>query len=418
MTTALSALRPMVARRIPFEAFYSSTTTSAGTVDSLVDTSLKNYPDGFWDDGFVRLDGGTYTTVVKRVKSHAQSTGVIAPLASWAGAPGSAVAYSLYNPYSPDQIDQAIKDAVREAYPSLCRRIEYKDFVLGSRLLNGSFEDWTASNADNWTKGSNVEDTQETTIVWHGASSCKLVATGAATYYQSISATIATLLEDCGVTFYAWVWADTASIIRLYITDGDGTTYGDYHTGSSRWELLSVTRTVNNTMTRVGFQMSGAETCYVDDAHTEGGPSLYEYGLSSTFANERVEVDMQDDATLPEGPYTPIHPSRYDIITLTAGTKVLRFKELRTSGYHLRVRGMAYLETLTTDASTVLIDEPETGLLVEQAIALLLRRRPEGQTTMDEATRMQWMQITEGRIAQLKRERAFPQTRTARGSSW
>jgi hypothetical protein len=47
------------------------------------------------------------------------------------------------------------------------------------------------------------------------------------------------------VTFGAWVKTDDASFIKLYITDGVGTSYSDPHSGDNTWEWLEVTHAMN-----------------------------------------------------------------------------------------------------------------------------------------------------------------------------
>lgn len=466
--TTQAALRKMLAPRL--QEYHAGTTTSAGAAGQLVDTALKDYPDGHWDEAYVKLLGGTYSGEVRRIKNSAQSTGFLTPYNDFGGAPGSGVSYELHKQFSPDRLDTAIQDAVRQAYPHLFQHQEIKDICVGSRLKNGSFEDWTKritgtglafvdSNPDtitdsgtgfvtagfeagdtisvagsvlnngvytiatvaaatltlvasdalfaeiagdsvtisvDWVHSETITATEDTAASFHGESCAKLVATGAGQFYQEESPAYASreflLLDDSSVVFYAWVWCDAASRIRLYITDPDGTTYGDYHTGGGGWERLSVTRTINATGTVIfGFDIAGAETVFVDAANITGGPTLYDYAIPSTFVGQPLVVAVQRAISRPEGAYRWLDPGTYEVITLTGGGRHLRFTRQGKppDGYWLRVRGLAYLSALSADTDTVEVGAPQTEIIIAQAVVNLLQSRPFGEPSMSEATYQQ-----------------------------
>jgi len=415
MSTALSVLSSLLGRATG--GFFAGITSAAGTVDSLVDaagaTNLLSYPDGYWEDGYVRITDATSSAYgdVRKIKSFSQSTGTLAPYGAFTAAPGNGKTYELYKVFHPtNDLDQAVIDVIgqRQLYPLLHRNYEYDNLVSGSRLLNGSFEDWAlATTPDNWTAGADLTLTKDTTAPFHGIACVKAVATDATTLSQSFVATAtsnAMLLGEYTVTFYAWVWSDGASKIRLYITSGGVTTYGAYHDGDGEWERLSVEATIDATGTvTFGFDMA-AETYYLDDAYNIGGLPLYEYTIPSAIQIERnaFEVELQDSRDYPKGCYTKIDPVNYNIIPQTDGTRLLRFRNRPSDGYHIRVRGMGHLSALTTGASTIEIDAPQTELVIAQAAVNLYQRGQQGDKQMDEATQAQRLSLAQMRLAQAK----------------
>jgi len=67
-----------------------------------------------------------------------------------------------------------------------------------------------------------------------------------------------------------WAWASIANAVRVRITDNiSGDTVSVYHTGSSKWEWLSVSKTVSTTATTLGGYLEIVDTdttAYFDDA--------------------------------------------------------------------------------------------------------------------------------------------------------
>ncbi len=414
MSTTLAALRPLLARACG--AFFAGTCSAAGTTTALVDaagaTNLLSYADGYWEDGYVRITSGSADGDVRKIKTFTQSTGTIVPHGAFTAAPGATATYELYKSFNPTtELEAVIIDAVaqRQLYPMLHRNYEYDNLVAGSRLLNGSFEDWAvATTPDSWTAGSDLTLSKDTTAPWHGVACAKLVATAATTFYQrqSLAAAMGTwaLLDDYSITFYIWAKAVAASIVRPYIISGGTTTYGDYHTGGGGKERLSVSATITPTGV-IDFGVSqGASTIFLDDAYTVGGPALYEYTIPSAIQIERnaFEVEVQDSNSYSKGTYTRVEANTYDIIPQTDASRLLRFRQRPSDGYHIRVRGMGHLTALAAQDSTIEIDAPQTELVIAQSAVNLYLRGQEGDKQMDEATQQAKLGQWQMRLAQVK----------------
>lgn len=414
MTTALSALRLLLGRAVG--AYFAGTTSATGTTSALIDaagaSNLLSYPDGYWDDGYVRITSGAADGDVRKIATFTQSTGTIVPRGVFSAAIAASVTYELYKSFNPTtELDQAIIDVVsqRQLYPVLHRNYEYDNHVSGSRLLNGSFEDWALTTIpDSWTAGSNLTVSKDTTAPWHGAASAKLVAAVATTFYQrqSLAAAIGTwaLLDDYEITFYIWAKAVAASIVRPYIISGGTTTYGDYHTGGGGWERLYVSATITPTGVIDFGVAQGISTIFLDNAYFLGGPAVYEYSIPSAIQIERnaIEVEIQDNADNPKGRYTRVEPINYDIIPQTDGTRLLRFHQRPSDGHGIRIRGMGHLTALSAQTDTIEIDAPQTELVIAQAAVNLYLRGQEGDKQMDEATQANKLAQWQQRLAMMK----------------
>lgn len=163
-------------------------------------------------------------------------------------------------------------------------------------LGNPGFEIWqrgttfntivdAAFSADRWqwTKGgtSAANITQETTTVdSNGHYSCKVV------YTHNTASNLSQKMEDyyglrgLTVTFTMRVYCNTASAVRLQVSDGVGSTSGSYHTGNSTWQTLTVTHTINaaagnNVFVVVSFAASC--TAYLDNSTLVVGSVSMDY---------------------------------------------------------------------------------------------------------------------------------------------
>lgn len=159
-------------------------------------------------------------------------------------------------------------------------------------LTNGGFEQWqrgagafTASSAytaDRWqlyTAGLTV--TRETTTVYNGAYSLKLVSSGSAPFLIGQSLEGPTAFNSRTLSFSALAWAATASSVRIAIQyNGTTTTYSSYHTGNSTWQTLTVSVTLSGGLTAVvafiAVDISGT-TAYIDNATVTVGSPATDY---------------------------------------------------------------------------------------------------------------------------------------------
>ncbi len=94
--------------------------------------------------------------------------------------------------------------------------------------------------------------------------------------------------QGASVTFTCYVWAGNADKAYIQINDGVGTTNSSYHTGTSAWQQLTVTRTLNAAATQLRIMLyyaASSGTAYFDDAALTGVNGIvYQSSLSDNDA--------------------------------------------------------------------------------------------------------------------------------------
>lgn len=160
---------------------------------------------------------------------------------------------------------------------------------------NGSFESWSAGAAavpDGWTlAGAGITAVREATIIRFGEYSAKVTRNG--TDGQILQDAIAIIDADTEtywrgrtVTMGCWVCATVAGRARLLFNDGVVNTYSSYHTGSSSWEFLVITATLDAVATRLRLHLrvdTGDTDAYFD------GAIFIEGTICPTFVPKPVE---------------------------------------------------------------------------------------------------------------------------------
>lgn len=131
-------------------------------------------------------------------------------------------------------------------------------------LANANFEMGTAS----WTYVGGVASTIgsiDTGTVYQGTAALKITfGTATTQVYQEIASP--TTYASKKLEFQGAIRTVTASIARVFMTDGVGTTYSTYHSGVNEFQLKRVSRTLDATPTRlrVGYEVASAGTAWVD----------------------------------------------------------------------------------------------------------------------------------------------------------
>lgn len=371
--------------------------TGAGSTTTLVDTALSRFGDDYLLDWFARItenvNGNQY--LARRISDFVASTGTCTFLPAFAGSTASGTDYELHR-ISPAEKFNALDEARISAYPSL-GILAHSDTLTGdgvqrtfdipTTIRRGPItmyqervmapeQSWnflTSPRGDNltsWTAGSLTAallaaSSSDNTVPKYPDSSCTrftVASSTAATYTQTISnmtnGVTAALAAGRKMTFAAWVYATTASRIRLGITDATTTTYGSYHQGLG-WELLTVERTVpgnNATTLSAVFDMpslSGAMTYFWQKA-------WFYYG-----AAEKVVESWE--------------PVKSDHIRRDDTTQQVTMAFVPARGRQLRMVGRALLSALGDTASTqatntMEIDEAEAEILCAEATKILFTR--------------------------------------------
>lgn len=401
-TTSFRTIRREAMRPLGLVEF--STTSNIGAGTGIASTGLTNRfsNDDFFNGWFVTIvadnDDGTSTpanglgTTTRRVTDYATSSGTITVAGSNLSAEDEAVDCDLYT-FHPDDIKRAYEKArqvIFERYigivrdtetlvtgqsqvlftiPSTVRKVQriYLGDTLeavshaDNLLLNGGFEEWSsATSADDWTltgSSATVNQEQQTHgpsnyMVLNGSNSARLFHPAASyTIYlrQTLNPSQSIAIENVELNFSVWVYctgsSDTA-IIAQALLEGAGVTSqpvsSDKH-GLTGWERMKMTALTNsgaalNSNVTVGVGLdsdsSTAFSAYIDEAFCVAGPD-----------------------ELAEAPWEPILD--YEILPPVGGASnggLIRLKHPLPEKKRLRIVGLDYLSTISTDATTIEID--------------------------------------------------------------
>ena len=180
-------------------------------------------------------------------------------------------------------------------------------------VVNGAFDVFTSSpTPDNWTVEGGGTEAQETTDVRIGANAYSITsdADGSASrqnIYATISATENSFWRGKEVTLSTLVYATAASNARIQIDDGITTSESAYHTGTTGWELLTVSHTLSGTATKLDVVLmvdGNTLEAIFDGVRFNHGGSTWQYSRSQ---NDNFAVSTFDVVHLLErvaGPTT------------------------------------------------------------------------------------------------------------------
>lgn len=161
---------------------------------------------------------------------------------------------------------------------------------LSEELSNGSFEDWTAGDPDNWTVSGSVA--QETTAGYYdpeefhvganSASSAKFVRSGSEISLSQAASTPSDFNSNA-VTFRARVKSITNGVIRLKVTINSTDYYSHYNVAQQNFQELLIVATCPSSVSSLTVYImadSANGTAYVDNAilSRSGNPSTASVG--------------------------------------------------------------------------------------------------------------------------------------------
>ena len=334
---------------------YQSLTSSAAGAATLTDADLADLAED--DDaiqGWVEITSGDADDDIRRIKNdgYVASTNIITVNNPFSSTPSSVSNYLLHR-INPTLKRAAIGQAIRQLYPMLYNAIRDETIIVDNLLLNSGFETFD-SGFTSWAEVGSPTVTAETTRVFHGATSAKIISAGGAVG-QLTQAPDINMPEVAGKTasFRAWGWASAATNLRLRL-DWDGVAFanGDYHVGDSSWRQLSVSAEVPTDATQVKCiveVVAGTVTAYVDLSWLIILP-IYKYTIPTPIINGPHKLEEQYDSQNPSGRYLPIPVN---------GSP--------SSGRLLRLQGMGQLTVPLSDTATTEVDGPRVDLIVAKA---------------------------------------------------
>lgn len=132
----------------------------------------------------------------------------------------------------------------------------------------GEFEDWELGDSDSpsgWSKTGTPTIAKESTVIKYGTYSLKLVGSDTG---QNIYRAIDNGTDYAGRTMKLGVYVKTSGAgVTVTIDDGVGTTNSSAHTGGGSWELLTVTRQIDASATKVQVTLNipNGITAYYDN---------------------------------------------------------------------------------------------------------------------------------------------------------
>jgi len=168
------------------------------------------------------------------------------------------------------------------------------DSVTGDvTIINPNFDRWPGLVPASWTlAGTNAGVSMSTQYVQDGVSSCRLLRSGTdCSFYQIVPANV---YKGKGLYLGAWVWASVPGVARISISsDQDGLTTSDFHSGSSKWEWLSVEKLVSSAATSIieYLEIVGVDTPVFFDGAISFISSTSTTAVSDRPADKQVASD-------------------------------------------------------------------------------------------------------------------------------
>ena len=292
---------------------------------------------------------------VKRDGGFTASSGTLTVDSAFSAQIATGVTYELHR-WDPGDIDNAIRAAARLVYPHLYLPIRDESLVIDGLLLNNQFETFSGGFT-RWTEVGSPTVTAETTIVWHGTNSAKIVASGAAGQLTQAPTINIHKLTTKKARFAKRVYATAASVARIRL-DFDGSTFEnhDYHSGADQWERQEIEVDIPDAATQVKAicEVADGGTAYFDSGAGDDlfidGHHIYKYTLPTTIVDMPTRVTEQYIRDHPRGPYYAIGRDNYP-----------------TKGRILLVEGPGILSQPTTDVGTIEVGAPHKELLLARA---------------------------------------------------
>jgi hypothetical protein len=319
----------------------------------------------------------------------------------------------------------AIKNAIKQTYPTLHRPLEDRSLVTGNILPNAHFEDWASSSNPDFYSLTTATCAEETTSYrgQRGSSACKVTATSAGGYLYISSDTYPRLLDlmDKSVSAYVWANPQTADdgTVEIYTKQADGTEQTLTSTTSNpagEFTLLKLEdQTPNDDLVEVQIRVkvtTNGQYVIYDGLRVVSGQNVYDYVLPTDVLNgDLAQVYVQisgysekacDDINPRQSSFSQVRD--WDIVN--DGTyDYLHFDSSYSTSRQIKLIGTTPLETLSADADTISLSGNKTDLLIFYAAYLLYEMQAHVVASKDisryERAAMYWLakyKAAEGRL--------------------
>lgn len=404
---------------------FESTTTSAGSTTTLVDTALTKFGDRRLEGWYIRItenvNGNQY--LVRRITAFAAATGTVTVSPAFPGATGSGTDYELHR-YEPAEKFKALDDARADVFNDVFQIVRDETITCDGRTtefavptslgrspvavyceepinatdqwnlltspLMDSLTGWTASAG---TAEIVQQDPNDPLVPKYDMACTRLaVPSSTAVTYSQVVANLniddASVAAGRRMVYAKWVYCRTASRVTLSVVDDSGTLGTSTAHGGKGWELLSVTVDVS----------AGNSTLLTPRLNVSSGTAL---------------VIWMNRAWFFFGDQLPVRWTREPVsgIEMDASYQKFWLPEAPKKGRQLRVVGKAILSALGDTVSsqptaTMEVDQQTEKLLFAEAAAVMFRRL--GLKVSDAAVLQRNMAIVEEQRANLRMKWSLP----------
>ena len=387
-TTTRVNLRKALSEAIGDYQAFATTADGNDAKTSLVSSTLKNYSggadDGAFEEQFFLGTSGANSGAAKRCALYIAnaSDGPTAILQdALDNQTTSADTFELHR-YDPDLKHTAINRALAELFPILYKPIRDETLVVDNILANNDFETAGGTTFSDWTEVNSPTVSIETSRVFHGTNSAKVVASGdVGQLTQTLDVNIDELAGKTA-TFKVRVWTNGSSQARLKIDWGTSTETGDYHEGDSSWRLLTAQAAVPTDATQVQVicEVAASQTAYFDTSWF-AVEQIHRLTVPSDIVRGPMHILQQYNEDMVDGAYYP----------LPSGVAPTR-------GRILRLEGMGILSRPSSESGTTEIGEPQLNLVTAYAAmilfqTLLMRSATEQRSNLTENIRYWQMEV-------------------------
>ena len=387
-TTTRVNLRKALSEAIGDYQAFATTADGNDAKTSLVSSTLKNYSggadDGAFEEQFFLGTSGANSGASKRCALYIAnaSDGPTAILQdALDNQTASADTFELHR-YDPDLKHTAINRALAELFPILYKPIRDETLVVDNILANNDFETAGGTTFSDWTEVNSPTVSIETSRVFHGTNSAKVVASGdVGQLTQTLDVNIDELAGKTA-TFKVRVWTNDSSQARLKIDWGTSTETGDYHEGDSSWRLLTAQAAVPTDATQVQVicEVAASQTAYFDTGWF-AVEQIHRLTVPSDIVRGPMHILQQYNEDMVDGAYYP----------LPSGVAPTR-------GRILRLEGMGILSRPSSESGTTEIGEPQLNLVTAYAAmvlfqTLLMRSATEQRSNLTENIRYWQMEV-------------------------
>jgi len=391
MSTTLLAAQQELSHQLGDDVTGTVTTKGDASGGTFYDTSLKAYSDDWINTetisyAFITTSGSNQYQE-RYISDFTASSGLVTLGNNFATTVEAAIGYEIHRQFSPSDKRKALVYAARHIYPTLYDRIWDETYVTKNWLRDGSFEDWSATDAlTYWTaSGPTLAQISSSPYYKHGSYSAQLSSDTGQLVQTIANNDDLKYLQGKSVTFTIQGWSSASSALRLSVADGVNTeSYSGYHPGGSAWsernprnDNLYVQHNIDENATQVNFKIhydSTSATTYIDDARILAGGSPRQYvGQLGLEQNNPIEMEYEPNYYSNDEPWVKFsdYEVDYEGGYLHIGSEIPADRRMRIKGNKVLNFLDASGDASTGWEATINLNQPQLDILVADAAVYL-----------------------------------------------